>query len=267
MRKQIRLALFSLSLLLAFSNFLGAQNKREYSKEIFVVNNDTLQYRMLLPRKFSKDKKYPVVLILHGAGERGNDNQKQLVHGSALFSSKKNMKKFPAIVIYPQCTKDSYWSNASVDRTTTPLTIGFKNGGSPTKSLNMVMQLMETLRDKSYVDVSKMYVGGLSMGGMGTFEILYRKRKMFAAAFAICGGGNIDTVEKYAKNTALWVFHGANDDVVAPQLSIDMVSAYLKAGGKPNFNLYENDNHNSWDSAFSEPELLPWLFSKSKTNE
>ena len=105
------------------------------------------------------------------------------------------------------------------------------------------------------------------MGGMGTFEILYRKPETFAAAFAICGGGNAETVSKYASNTPLWVFHGAKDDLVDPQLSIAMVSADLKAGGKPNFNLYADANHNSWDSAFAEPQLLPWLFSKSKLNK
>ncbi|HMC01708.1 MAG TPA: hypothetical protein VKN14_11800, partial [Flavobacteriaceae bacterium] len=98
----------------------------------------------------------------------------------------------------------------------------------------------------------------------GTFEILYRKPDMFTAAFAICGAGNPETVKTYANKTELWVFHGAKDDVTNPQFSIDMVSAYLKAGGNPNFTLYADDNHNSWDSAFAEPELLPWLFSKSK---
>ncbi|MCB0470047.1 MAG: phospholipase, partial [Flavobacteriaceae bacterium] len=105
---------------------------------------------------------------------------------------------------------------------------------------------------------------GLSMGGMGTYEILSRKPDMFAAAFAICGGGNPELTENYATKIPMWIFHGAKDDVVNPQLSIDMVSAILKFGGKPNFTLYADDNHNSWDSAFAEPELLLWLFSKTK---
>jgi predicted peptidase len=77
----------------------------------------------------------------------------------------------------------------------------------------------------------------------------------------------VETVSQYATSTPRWVFHGANDDIVDPQLSIAMVGANLKAGGKPNFNLYSNDNHNSWDSAFSEPSLLAWLFSKSKQKQ
>ena len=105
------------------------------------------------------------------------------------------------------------------------------------------------------------------MGGMGTFEILYRKPELFAGAFAICGAGNPDAAEVYAKTVPMWLFHGANDDLINPQASVDMVTAILKFGGKPNFSLFAKDNHNSWDSAFAEPKLIPWLFSNSKTKQ
>jgi predicted peptidase len=74
------------------------------------------------------------------------------------------------------------------------------------------MQLMDEMASKPFFKTDTIYVGCLSMGGMGTFEILYRKPKMFAAAFAICGGGNVETVSQYATSTPIWVFHGANDD-------------------------------------------------------
>ena len=124
--------------------------------------------------------------------------------------------------------------------------------------------MLDDLLAKPYTNKKQVYVMGLSMGGLGTFEILNRKPTTFAAAVPICGGGNPETTTSYATNTALWVFHGAKDDVVSPQLSIGMVSGILNAGGHPNFTLYSNDNHNSWDSAFAEPQLLPWLFSKIK---
>jgi predicted peptidase len=250
-------------MIICVSYFLNAQNN-QYSHEIFVKGKDTLQYRLLMPEHFSENEKYPVVLFLHGAGERGNDNNSQLVHGSKLFLDKINRGAFPAIVVFPQCPKNSYWANAEVDRTSRPIKLEFPLDIEPTKSLELVMHFMEERLEEPYVNKSKIYVGGLSMGGMGTFELLYRKPDMFAAAFAICGGGNPEAVEAYANKTELWVFHGAKDDVVNPQLSVNMVSAYLQAGGKPNFTLYADDNHNSWDSAFGEPELLPWLFSKSK---
>lgn len=242
---------------------IQAQNT-VFSYELFINKQDTLQYRMLLPKNFSKDRLYPVVLFLHGAGERGTDNQLQLLHGSQLFLNQMYRDAFPAIVIFPQCKKNSYWSNAVVNTTVKPMGLDFPLEAPPTKPLSLVMQLMDHVISNPFVNKDKVYVGGLSMGGMGTFEILYRKPDMFAAAFSICGGGNPEGVKAYAKKTELWVFHGAKDSVVSPLLSVNMVDAYLKAGGNPHFSLYANDDHNSWDSAFAEPQLLTWLFSKSK---
>lgn len=243
---------------------LSAQHQEAYIQEHFVSGKDTLNYRILLPKNLESSKQYPLAVFLHGAGERGSDNAKQLTHGSELFY--KTRDSFPAIVIFPQCPENDYWSNVTVDRSTNPLSLNFPSDSVPTKSLTLVMQLIEDIVAKPYVDKNQIYVGGLSMGGMGTFEILYRKPEVFAAAFTICGAGNPETTEVYAKNVPMWIFHGANDDVVDPQQSVAMVSGILKYGGKPNFSLYAKDNHNSWDSAFAEPQLIPWLFSNSKLN-
>jgi len=250
--------------LVCLSNTLIAQHEELYSKKYYINQSDTLQYRIMMPKDFDNSKQYPVILFLHGAGERGNDNKAQLVHGSKLFASEENRTNFPAIVVFPQCPKNSYWANAKIDRSTKPLKIEFPLDIKPTKPLRLVMQLMKEISSKPYVNKSKIYVGGLSMGGMGTFEIVYRKPKLFAAAISICGAGHPEATKAYAKTTSFWIFHGANDDVVNPLSSLEMVSGILKNGGKPNFTLYAKDNHNSWDSAFSEPELLPWLFSNIK---
>jgi predicted peptidase len=102
------------------------------------------------------------------------------------------------------------------------------------------------------------------MGAMGIFELLYRRPETFAAAIAICGAGDPKSVSNYAKNVDLWVFHGAKDDVVVPEYSKEMVEALKNEKANVKFTLYPNANHNSWDSAFAEPELLTWLFSNSK---
>lgn len=242
---------------------LSAQFEKHYSDKHFISKQDTLNYRILLPKDFNSANKYPLILFLHGAGERGDDNQKQLVHGAELFY--KMSDSFPAIVIFPQCPQPDYWANVSVDRSTQPLSLNFSINKAPTTSMSLVIQLVENLLTKPYVNEQQIYVGGLSMGGMGTFEILYRKPDVFAAAFAICGAGDPETTKSYAKTVPMWIFHGAKDDVVAPQHSVDMVSGILKYGGQPNFSLYAKDNHNSWDSAFAEPELLSWLFSNLKS--
>lgn len=235
-----------------------------FLKKTHIVNTDTLNYRMLLPKDFSENKMYPVVLFLHGAGERGDDNKKQLANGSDLFLNETTRDSFPAIVLFPQCPENDYWAKLEADRSTTPITFNYKYKETPTKAMALVMDLMDDMLEKPFVKSNQIYVMGLSMGGMGTFEILYRKPEMFAAAIPICGGGNPESVVSYAKSIPLWAFHGAKDDVVDPNLSLEMVSAILKNGGFPKFTLYDFANHNSWDPAFAEPELLTWLFSKSK---
>ncbi|MEY8869186.1 prolyl oligopeptidase family serine peptidase [Meridianimaribacter flavus] len=249
---------------LLFISAIAFAQKDVFKERKHIKDGDTLKYRIMYPENFSEEKQYPVVLFLHGAGERGDDNQRQLVHGSKLFADQTNRGAFPAIVIFPQCPKSDYWSKVDVDRSTNPIGLNFKYENGPTTSMGLVLDLMDEFAEKPFVKKEKIYVGGLSMGGMGTFEILYRRPEMFAAAFAICGGGDPESAKEYADKIDVWVFHGAKDDVVDPQLSLDMVSAILKYGGKPNFTLYADDNHNSWDSTFAEPELLKWLFSKSK---
>ncbi|WP_445731337.1 carboxylesterase family protein [Mariniflexile sp.] len=242
-----------------------AQHQELYKEAFFVKQGDTLKYRILFPKNFSESKQYPLILFLHGAGERGNDNKTQLVHGSKLFANEKNRDSFPAIVIFPQSPKEGYWSNVKVDRSKKGLEkYKYKKAGKPTKSMKLVLSLMEDITSKSYINKNQIYVGGLSMGGMGTFDILKFKPNLFAAAFPISGGGNPKSVTKYADKVSLWVFHGGNDDVVHPYFSLSMVTALQKKGADVKLTYFENDNHNSWDSAFAEPQLLIWLFSKSK---
>jgi len=249
--------------LLIFSFFLvEAQGSKLYTKEIYTQAKDTLLYRMMLPEHFSESKQYPVVLMLHGAGERGSDNESQLVHGSSLFSDRRC--EFPAIVIFPQCPKNDYWSNVRVDRSKIPLDFVFHYDQKPTKSLRLVSALLDSLLHKNYVKKDQVYVMGLSMGGMGTYELLFRKPTVFAAAIPICGAGDPEYVRGYAQEVPVWGFHGAMDDVVHPQNTLTMISAILKAGGTPKLTIYDTANHNSWDRAFGEQTLLTWLFSKKQ---
>lgn len=241
-----------------------SQQNELYKQKEFIRDTDTLNYRILYPKNFTETSQYPVVLFLHGAGERGSDNEKQLIHGSTLFANKTVRDSFPAIVIFPQCPADDYWARVDVDRSTYPIKLNFNYENGPTKPMLQVMELMEQMVKKPFVKKEQIYVMGLSMGGMGTFELIFRKPDMFAAAMPICGGGDINSVIEYAKTIPVWVFHGAQDNVVDPQLSIDMVTAILNQGGFPKFTLYDFANHNSWDPAFAEPDLLYWLFSHHK---
>tara|TARA_R110000868_G_scaffold100301_4_gene275897 strand:- start:4244 stop:5098 length:855 start_codon:yes stop_codon:yes gene_type:complete len=263
MKCKLLFGLFILS-----SNLFVAQTQELFSRELYVNKNDTLRYRLLLPKDFSEAKTYPLVLFLHGGGERGNDNKSQLVHGSKLFSDNYNTNKFPAIIVFPQCPKEDYWSNVKRDYSKKGIEkFKYKKLGKPTKSMQFVLNIMDEMTTKPYVKKNQVYVGGLSMGGMGAFDILKRRPNMFAAAFPISGGGNPKSVRKYANKVSLWIFHGGKDDVVDPYFSLKMVTALKEKGADVKLSYYENDNHNSWDSAFAEPDLLPWLFSKSKSKK
>ncbi len=236
-----------------------------YEKKVFKTGSNELNYRILYPKDFQPNQKYPLVLFLHGAGERGSDNEIQLVHGGALFSSAKNLAQFPAIVIFPQCPTEDYWANVEIDRNAKPFGIVFSQNVPPTQSLQGVMELLKDFLQKPFVDNQRIYVGGLSMGGMGTYELVSRLPQTFAAAFVICGARNTETVEKWATQTPVWIFHGAQDDIVNPLYAIQMGIQLIKLGASPNLSIYSFANHNSWDSAFQEPNLLPWLFSHIKT--
>ncbi|MES2646952.1 MAG: alpha/beta hydrolase-fold protein [Bacteroidota bacterium] len=252
---------------IGFSSGVIAQDTSIYLKKVFIRGNDSMQYRMLLPRDYDSSKKYPLVLFLHGAGERGNDNIKQLTHGSQLFLQGTARRRFPAIVVFPQCPETDYWSNVQIatEKKTNKRSFVFQAGGEPTKAMDLTMELQKNLMQTMPVDSSKIYVMGLSMGGMGTFEIVRRMPTVFAAAIPICGGADSSTA-KDIKKTAFWIFHGANDDVVPVKFSENMVSAlqgfYNRADMQ--YTVYSGIGHNSWDRAFAEPELLRWLFAQRR---
>lgn len=247
------------------STWLFAQDNSLFARKQLISKGDTLPYRILLPKDFSPKKRYPLFIFLHGAGERGSDNTKQLTHGASLFLNDTVRTNFQAIIVFPQCSADSYWSNVQAGYNTISKSriFTFKADGEPTKAMSLLLKLCNQL-DKDYkIDTKRKYVGGLSMGGMGTFELVNRNPKTFAAAFAICGGANTATAPAL-KQTAWWIFHGLKDDVVNPQFSIDMANALKASGAEVKLTLYPEANHNSWDAAFAEPDLLPWLFSHVK---
>jgi predicted peptidase len=254
-----------LVVLLGVSFHLTAQDRSLYKKEVFVLNNDTLPYRILLPVNYDASKKYPLILVLHGAGERGNDNEAQLVHGSYLFLKDSIRERFPAIVVFPQCPVNSFWSNVkfNFDTATHSRSLQFLAEGEPSIAMKLAQELLFKIIKEYPVNKKQVYVGGLSMGGMGTFEIVRRNPALFAAAFPICGGGAAATAPAI-KKVKWWVFHGAADAVVPASLSQEMVDALKAAGADVKFSLYPGVDHNSWDNAFAEPDLLPWLFAQHK---
>lgn len=255
---------FFLLLLLCCGISAEAQQFDLYEREAFISEEDTLRYRILYPKEFSEGREYPVLFVLHGAGERGRDNEAQLTHGADLFLQSQVRKNFPAIVVFPQVEPGDYWAQVEVERDSTGYEFDFNNTATPTKAMRLLMSFAEKMAAQKYVDEERMYVGGLSMGGMGTFEVISRKPDLFAAAFAICGGADPAIAEKYPEGFNIWIFHGEKDAVVPADFSKAMAREINSHGGNAKLSLYPAQTHNSWDAAFSESYLLPWLFSHSK---
>ena len=257
--------LFSICVLLVasvtFAQDISLYQKKEYS----YAEGKVLPYRILYPENYDKSKKYPLVLFLHGAGERGNDNEKQLVHGSKLFLDAENRKKYPAIVVFPQCPANSFWASIKVDTTVKPRAILFDYAGEANWPLIAANELVQKITSEEAVDLRRIYVAGLSMGGMGTFESVYRYPNLFAAALPICGGADLNSYNKWTGKTSFWIFHGEADPVVNVKLSRDANEKLKSIKAKVKYTEYPGVNHNSWDSAFTEPSFLKWMFQqKSK---
>lgn len=254
-----------LTIFLLFATIvLNAQDLKKYDRGSFIKGKDSIYYRILFPENFNPKQKYPILFVLHGRGESGNDNEKQLTHGAKLFLNEGIRRNFPAIIVFPQCPADSYWANVNISTNDKgKRNFSFIENGKPTKAMHALQGMVKDFLKKPFVNKEQVYVGGLSMGGMGTYELLRRKRNTFAAAFAICGGDNTNNIKKY-KNIPLWIFHGGKDDIVDPAFSMAIAERLKVVGKEVKFTLYPNANHNSWDSAFAEPDLLPWLFGHQK---
>ncbi|RYY97871.1 MAG: phospholipase [Chitinophagaceae bacterium] len=246
---------FLLFLLVASAVVHAQADTSAFERHQLVRGSDTLPYRVLLPKHYDAGRKYPLVLFLHGSGERGRDNNAQLAHAARFFLADSNRN---AIVVFPQCAAGDSWAGLRSEGQGFDRKFIFDKDPEPTTAMRLLLQLIDELRDTYRIDKRRMYAGGLSMGAMGTFDLVRRKPRSFRAAFAICGAGNPETASRL-RRPHWWVFHGEKDDVVPPQHGKAMAEAIRKAGGDVRLTLYPEANHNSWDATFSEPGLSPWL--------
>lgn len=259
--------LFLLGLLLSAGTSLWAQDLSVYQKKTFTgPDGRVLPYRILYPEGYQQGQQYPLVVFLHGAGERGDNNEAQLTHGARLFADSAMRRQYPAVVVFPQCANDDYWARIEAPEVDGKRQFSFPFFEAPAPSLSLVSALIDQLMasNELRIDPFRVYLGGLSMGAMGTFELLARRPHTFAAAFAICGGGHPLLTSLYAPHTPLWIFHGDADPVVPVQLSQRMVQSIENQGIWVRYNEYPGVGHDSWTQAFAEPQLLPWLFTHRK---
>ncbi len=203
-----------------------------------LVKSLELPYLLYLPKNASK-KKLPLVMFLHGAGERGNNLDLVKIHGIPKLIEEG--QEFPFIAVSPQCPENSWW----------PL------------ELEALKGLLDTIMSKHNVDKKRVYLTGLSMGGYGTWYLAGMYPHLFAAIAPICGGGDFVLGKQLAK-IPIWAFHGDKDDVVPLAESQRMIDIVKSAGGKPKLTVYKNVDHNSWDKTYSNPKFYEWMLNHKK---
>jgi len=196
------------------------------------------QYLLYLPTQYSESKsQWPLMLFLHGAGERGDDLEKVKIHGPPKLIAHEG-KEFPFVVVSPQCPEDGWWSDEP--------------------QIEMLDALLDDVIRRYRIDQDRIYVTGLSMGGFGTWSLATKYPHRFAAIAPICGGGDPKDAAKIS-HLPVWAFHGAKDNVVALEKSQEMVEALRKAGGDVKFTMYPQAGHDSWTETYDNPELYNWL--------
>lgn len=247
-----------LALVALFFSVVRAQSALPLEPLVYTgKDGKTLPYRLMKPEGYDSAKKYPLVVFLHGAGERGTDNARQMVHGVPQFASKENREKYPCFLIAPQCPANTKWVDVDwgADAHTIPTEM--------TEPSRLTLELIDSIAKEFSIDPKRIYITGLSMGGYGTWDLLVRRPNLFAAAVPVCGGADEKTAEKI-KHIPVWTFHGDKDGVVKPARSRNMVAALEKAGAKPKYTEYPKVGHNSWDPAYKDAEMFKWLFVQVK---
>lgn len=199
----------------------------------------TLNYLLYLPDDYDAKEAWPLVVFLHGAGERGDDLELVKKHGPPKLIEQG--KSFPAIIVSPQCAAGRWWTGQLLELTA----------------------LIDEIVDKYKVDEDRIYLTGLSMGGFGTWSLAAYTPDRFAALMPICGGGETLAARLLSK-TPVWVFHGAKDPIVPLKRSEDMVEVLKRAKGNPKFTVYPDALHDSWTATYDNPEVWEWLFAQKR---
>lgn len=208
---------------------------------------DDIRYRLLTPISVEPKRRYPLIVFLHGSGERGSDGIRQLAYLPERMAQASWRKRYRCFVLAPQCPLGDSWTTHSA--------------GSGDR-LGIVHQIIRSLLESYPIDEQRIYLTGLSMGGFGSWELAMRYPDLFAAVVPICGGGSPSNAHLLA-NVAIWAIHGQRDKIVPAETSRLMIQAIRAAGGNPRYTELEETGHNCWSYAYSEQSgVLSWMFSQ-----
>ncbi len=243
-----------LILLVITGNSLLAQSNM--TPQLKVENADTIYYLFKTP-SLVLGKKYPLIIWLHGSGEKGNDNKKQYCNGLEELDKYTNQLAFQSYLCAPQCPENQYWSFYDLKNETHSI-----SKEVPIVQIQLYL-LIQNLIKQYPIDTKRVYLIGLSMGGYGVWDLLSRYPGTFAGAVPMCGGGDPKKVNAFCK-IPIWAFHGQQDDVVKVSNSINVMKAISNNNCNINSKLtiVENEGHGVWNTAIRTPGLLEWLFAQ-----
>jgi len=215
------------------------------------------RYRWAEPAQAEPGKRYPLVILLHGAGERGTDNRKQLVWGATPLLAYMREKKIEGYFLAGQVPEGKRW----VEKDWSAL--AHRMDKHPSETMGLLLEYVDRIREALPIDPSRIYVTGVSMGGYGTWEFAQRRPELVAAAMPCCGGG--DTHEAWRlREVPIWAWHGTADTAVPVTRSRDMVSALWAVDGNIRYTEIPGCGHGVWGPAYSSREALDWFFSQRK---
>ena len=249
----------SLVMFLALPAF--AQFSVEDALKPFVYTNETgetFAYRLSAPQFPEAGKKYPLILFLHGSGQCGTDNLKQITVGLPTLMRSLLKRPEPVIVVAPQCQSGNWWVKRLA------MNPDYAASKEPTASLEVALELCRDLVAKRQADPERLYITGLSLGGFGTWDAIQREPELFAAAVPVCGGGDIRRVQEI-KRLPVWVYHGSSDKNVPVDCSRRMVVLLKQIGDRRiRYTEVEGAGHNVWDQAYASDEVLEWLLRQTR---